>query len=245
MYNHNKAQQSKNRMHISCDILYHLTSIGIPMSRIRRSHDRLIFNMKILIPGKDGLYIRSLYRNGDQICLLSWSLIRGSSGLDKRGPMMTSPLHAHTLCITWPVVRTLRVTGALMRSCSCFFSVIVLHKLVKHTCVDDAYVKSQHYSIFRTGGILWSVFGMFTVATALMLLFSVVQLTSVSLSDNVQHMKALALRNYSYKPATTISSDKGVFVVPSSKLYTLLLYRGIGADEATSHYLKQTHRRTA
>ena len=107
MNNHNKAQQSKNRVHISCDILYHLTSIGIPMSKIRRSHDRLIFNMKILIPGKDGLYIRSLYRNGAQVCLLSWSLIRGSSGLDKRGPMMTSPLHAHTLCITWPVVRTL------------------------------------------------------------------------------------------------------------------------------------------
>ena len=34
-----------------------LTIIGIPMLKIRRSHDRLIFNMGIPIPGKDGLYI--------------------------------------------------------------------------------------------------------------------------------------------------------------------------------------------
>ena len=34
-----------------------LTSIGIPMLKIRRSRDRLIFNMRIPIPGKDGLYI--------------------------------------------------------------------------------------------------------------------------------------------------------------------------------------------
>ena len=34
-----------------------LTSIGIPMLKIRRSCDRLIFNMGIPIPGKDGLYI--------------------------------------------------------------------------------------------------------------------------------------------------------------------------------------------
>ena len=32
-------------------------SIGIPMLKTRRSHDRLIFNMGIPIPGKDGLYI--------------------------------------------------------------------------------------------------------------------------------------------------------------------------------------------
>ena len=34
-----------------------LTSKGIPMLKIRRSHDRLILNMGIPIPGKDGLYI--------------------------------------------------------------------------------------------------------------------------------------------------------------------------------------------
>ena len=34
-----------------------LTSIGIPMLKIRRSCDRLIFNMGIPIPGKDSLYI--------------------------------------------------------------------------------------------------------------------------------------------------------------------------------------------
>ena len=35
-----------------------LTSIGIPMLKIRRSCDRLIFNMGIPIPGKDGLHIK-------------------------------------------------------------------------------------------------------------------------------------------------------------------------------------------
>ena len=35
----------------------HLTSIGIPMLKIRRSHDRLIFNTGIPIPENDGLYI--------------------------------------------------------------------------------------------------------------------------------------------------------------------------------------------
>ena len=34
-----------------------LTSIGIPMLKIRRSHDRLIFNMGILISGRDSFYI--------------------------------------------------------------------------------------------------------------------------------------------------------------------------------------------
>ena len=37
----------------------HLTSIGIHMLKIRRSHDRLIFNMGIPIHGKDGLYIET------------------------------------------------------------------------------------------------------------------------------------------------------------------------------------------
>ena len=36
-----------------------LTSIGIPMLKIRRSRDRLIFNMGIPISGKDGLYIET------------------------------------------------------------------------------------------------------------------------------------------------------------------------------------------
>ena len=36
-----------------------LASIGIPMLKIRQSHDRLIFNMGIPIPGKDGLYIEN------------------------------------------------------------------------------------------------------------------------------------------------------------------------------------------
>ena len=34
-----------------------ITSIGIPMLKISRSRDRLIFNMRIPIPGKDVLYI--------------------------------------------------------------------------------------------------------------------------------------------------------------------------------------------
>ena len=33
-----------------------LSSIGIPMLKIRRFRDRLIFNMGIPIPGKDGIY---------------------------------------------------------------------------------------------------------------------------------------------------------------------------------------------
>ena len=36
-----------------------LTSIAIPMLRIRRSRDRLIFNMGIPIPGEDGLHIET------------------------------------------------------------------------------------------------------------------------------------------------------------------------------------------
>ena len=36
-----------------------LTSIGIPMLKIRRSRDRIIFNIKISIPGKYGLYIET------------------------------------------------------------------------------------------------------------------------------------------------------------------------------------------
>ena len=36
---------------------YHLTSIGIPMLKIRWSCDHLIFNMRTSIPDKDGLYI--------------------------------------------------------------------------------------------------------------------------------------------------------------------------------------------
>ena len=36
-----------------------LTSIEIPMLKIRHSHDRLIFNMGISITRKDGLYIET------------------------------------------------------------------------------------------------------------------------------------------------------------------------------------------
>ena len=36
-----------------------ITSIGIPMLKIRRSHECLIFNMGIPIPGKDGFYIEA------------------------------------------------------------------------------------------------------------------------------------------------------------------------------------------
>ena len=43
-----------------------LTSLRFPMLKIRLSHDRLIFNMGISIPGKDGFYIemgsRSTYK---------------------------------------------------------------------------------------------------------------------------------------------------------------------------------------
>ena len=37
----------------------HPTSVGIPMLKIRRSHDRLIFNMGIPKPRKDSLYIET------------------------------------------------------------------------------------------------------------------------------------------------------------------------------------------
>ena len=47
-----------------------LTSMGISMLKIRRSHDRLIFNMGIPITGKDGF----LYRDGALIPLLHDSL---------------------------------------------------------------------------------------------------------------------------------------------------------------------------
>ena len=42
-----------------------LTSIGIPMLNIRRSHDRLIFKMGRPIPGNDCLYIET----GPRLCL--------------------------------------------------------------------------------------------------------------------------------------------------------------------------------
>ena len=45
-----------------------LTSIRILMLKIRRSRDRLIFNMESPIPGKDGLYIETgpWFRNGTE-----------------------------------------------------------------------------------------------------------------------------------------------------------------------------------
>ena len=46
---------TRGRLIIKC----RLTSIGIPMLKIRRSRNRLIFNMGIPIPGKNGLYIET------------------------------------------------------------------------------------------------------------------------------------------------------------------------------------------
>ena len=61
---------------------YHVTSIGIPMLKIRRSHDSLIFNTGISIPGKDGLYIGTgprlhpkNYAHGMQYVLLCSALL--------------------------------------------------------------------------------------------------------------------------------------------------------------------------
>ena len=42
-------------------------SIGIPMLKIRRSRDRLIFNIRIPIPGKDGLCIETGPRSARKI----------------------------------------------------------------------------------------------------------------------------------------------------------------------------------
>ena len=42
MYNHNKAQQSKNRVHISWDILYHIAG-----PRVGKMGCFLILNLKI------------------------------------------------------------------------------------------------------------------------------------------------------------------------------------------------------
>ena len=47
--------QPGGRLYIKC----RLTSIGITMSKIRQSHDCLIFNMVIHIPEKDSLYIET------------------------------------------------------------------------------------------------------------------------------------------------------------------------------------------
>ena len=56
--NQNKTAQNRNLWAISISS-YHLTNIGIPMLKIRRSHNRLIFNMGIPIPRKYGLYIET------------------------------------------------------------------------------------------------------------------------------------------------------------------------------------------
>ena len=66
-----------------------LTSIGVPMLKIRRPHDRPIFNLGIPIPGKDGLYIetgprfyltRSNVSVGTLSCIRVLSHIRGFLG---------------------------------------------------------------------------------------------------------------------------------------------------------------------
>ena len=80
-----------------------LTRIGIPMLKIRRSHDRLIFNMGIPIPGKDGLYIetglRSLHSNTCLVSLVISRLIpeprRAWYLFQWRAQFMAS-------CISWP-----------------------------------------------------------------------------------------------------------------------------------------------
>ena len=46
------------------------------MFQIRRSHDRLIFNMGILIPGKDGLYIETCPR----LHMLPYNTVHITSG---------------------------------------------------------------------------------------------------------------------------------------------------------------------
>ena len=62
--------------------IHHLASIGIPMLKIRRSHDCLIFNMEIPIPGKESLYIETgpgydlsmLESKETQMCQ-SWNIV--------------------------------------------------------------------------------------------------------------------------------------------------------------------------
>ena len=46
MYNHNKAQQSKNCVHISCDILYHWIS---PKQLVKRTFDDILIIMNKLL----------------------------------------------------------------------------------------------------------------------------------------------------------------------------------------------------
>ena len=62
------------------NIRCHLTTIGIPMLKIRRSRDCLIFNMGITIPGKDGLYIETV----------PWFFIIGSC-VQRRHPIVNLP----------------------------------------------------------------------------------------------------------------------------------------------------------
>ena len=52
----------------------HLTNIGIPMLEVRRSHDRLILNSRIPIPGKDGLYIETGPRFPSRSLRISWHM---------------------------------------------------------------------------------------------------------------------------------------------------------------------------
>ena len=59
-YNTEDAFSKTNWDHLN--IKCHLTSIGIPMLKIRRSRDRIIFNMEIPIPGRDGLYFETVSR---------------------------------------------------------------------------------------------------------------------------------------------------------------------------------------
>ena len=52
----------------------HLTSILSPILKVRRSHDRLILNMIIPIPGKDGLHIETGARFPTRFLGISWHM---------------------------------------------------------------------------------------------------------------------------------------------------------------------------
>ena len=69
-----------------------LTSIGIPMLRIRRSHDRLIFNMRIPITGK-------------MVFILKWGPhISESKQWFVSFPIISTFISPVTLCIFYPDV---------------------------------------------------------------------------------------------------------------------------------------------
>ena len=71
-----------------------LISIGIPMLKIRLSHDRLIFNMGIPIPGKDGLYIEMRpSMRANEITLKDIGHIHWYLTITKHNDLQSEPLH--------------------------------------------------------------------------------------------------------------------------------------------------------